>query len=232
MKLNQLKQHIYSPYSNNDEEWCVVIGDSGTAYTGVRIENISFPLTITSMHGAICSCLGNGDQPNSFYSGAANEELQTYWVEQYDLNRLPHPPDAIKFYDPFIKEAGKPDDLLKDLIDSAVTTHSGFPVSALLYTEKGIVPGVNIEVNSWSLGLCAERLALFRAISFGAVSFQKLKIYAPKGDFSSPCGACRQVLMEWMPDKDVELHHGDNTLSTHKVMHLLPYAFSSSKLIK
>ncbi|CAN5462315.1 hypothetical protein BH23BAC3_BH23BAC3_15610 [soil metagenome] len=232
MKLNQLKQHIYSPYSSHNGEWCVVTGDSGTAYPGVRVENISFPLTITSMHGAICSCLGNGDHPDSFYSETQDEELQTYWVEQYNLNRLPHPPDAINLYNPFMEEAGKPSDLLRDFINDAVTTHSGFPVSALLYTEKGIVPGVNVEVDSWALGLCAERLALFRAITSGAASFIKLKVYAPKGDFSSPCGACRQVLMEWMPDKDVELHHGDNTLSTHKIMHLLPYAFSSGKLIK
>lgn len=232
MKLNHLKQHIYSPYSSRNEEWCVVIGDSGTAYPGVRVENISFPLTITSMHGAICSCLGNSDQPHSFYSETQTEELQNYWIENFGLNKLSHPPDAIKLYDPFIEETGNPDGFLRDLINEAVTPHSNFPVSVLLYTEKGIVPGVNIEGDSWTLGLCAERLAVFRAVTSGAVSFKKMKLYAPKGDFSSPCGACRQVLMEWMADKEVELHHGDNTLSTHKIMHLLPYAFSSSKLIK
>jgi len=232
MKLTSLKEHIYSPYSGKKGDWCVVAGKSGTLYPGVRVENISFPLTITALHGAICSCLGNGDQPESFYSESTNEELQSYWAGQYKLGRLSRPADAEKLYDPFLAENMPGVEVLKKLAESAVIPHSDFPVSALLHTGKGIVPGVNIEVDAWALGLCAERLAIFRAVTAGAASFSKLQVFAPKGDFSSPCGACRQVLMEWMPDKNVELHHGDNTLSTHKIMHLLPYAFSSSKLVK
>jgi len=184
------------------------------------------------MQGAICSCLGNGDSPKSYYIDTENEELQTYWIDQYTLSRLHQLPESATLYDPFMAEPGKPDDMLRSLIEKAVIPHSEFPVSALLYTEKGVIPGVNIEVNSWALGLCAERVALFRAVAAGAKSFRHLKVYAPKGDFSSPCGSCRQVLTEWMPDKNVELHHGDDTISTHKIMHLLPYAFSSKKLIK
>lgn len=232
MKITALKEHIYSPYSGNKGDWCVVAGKSGTLYPGVRVENISFPLTITALHGAICSCLGNGDQPEAFYSESDNVELQSYWAGHYNLSRLSRPPGAEKLYDPFLAETGQEDTVLKRLTDSAVVPHSDFPVSALLYTGNGIVPGVNIEVDAWALGLCAERLAIFRAVTAGAGSFSKLQLYAPKGDFSSPCGACRQVLMEWMPGKNVELHHGGNTLSTHKIMHLLPYAFSSSKLVK
>lgn len=232
MKITDLKNHIYSPYSSDKEDWCVVAGKSGTIYPGVRVENISFPLTISALHGAICSCLGNGDQPAAFYSNSGNGELQSYWAGQYNLDRLDTLPDSKKLYNPFIAETGQETEVLRALAGSAVTPHSDFPVSALLYTNKGIVPGVNIEVQAWALGLCAERLAIFRAVTAGAGSFRRLQVCAPKGDFSSPCGACRQVLMEWMPDRNVELHHGDNTLSTHKVMHLLPYAFSTSKLVK
>ncbi len=230
MNINQLYKNAYAPYSDFKKDWCVVKGSSGTFYPGVRVENISFPLTISPLHGAICSCLGNGDQPVSFFADTASSELVKYWVDQFQLSELTVMPEKIDLYTPFHTELEKGDTMLEDLISSAVTIHSDFPVSALLYTEYGVVPGVNVEVDSWALGLCAERLAIFRAVSAGAKSFHKLSVKAPKGDFSSPCGACRQVLMEWMPDKVIELHHGDHTQSTHRIVDLLPHAFSSSKL--
>lgn len=230
MKINQLYKNVYAPYSDFKKDWCVVKGASGLFYPGVRVENISFPLTISPLHGAICSCMGNGDKPVSYYAETASAELEQYWVDQFQLSELKVMPDSDNLYTPFLSEQEQNENMLESLILSAITIHSNFPVSALLYTEHGIVPGVNVEVESWALGLCAERLAIFRAVAAGAKSFHKLSVSAPKGDFSSPCGACRQVLMEWMPDKDIELHHGDHTQSSHRVVDLLPHAFSSSKL--
>ncbi|NBC28054.1 MAG: cytidine deaminase [Bacteroidetes bacterium] len=234
MNINQLKTYCYSPYSSYKEDCCLLVGVSGTIYPGVRVENISFPLTITPLHGAICSCLANNDQPAAYFSNAASGELESYWENQYKIERLADVPDpaAGSFFSPFAEEITDPVKTLKDLIPLAVTSHSDFPVSALLYSEKGIVTGVNVEVTSWSLGLCAERVAIFRAISAGARNFKKMAIYAPNGDFNSPCGACRQVLVEWMPSAQMELHHGDHSWSTHETVHLLPFAFSSSKLDK
>lgn len=230
MNINQLYKNAYAPYSDFTKDWCVVKGSSGMYYPGVRVENISFPLTISPLHGAICSCLGNGDQPVSFFAETASNELEQYWMDQFKLSRLTTIPESDHLYSPFQSEPERDEKVLEDLIPAAVTIHSNFPVSALLYTEHGIVTAVNVEVESWALGLCAERLAIFRAVTAGATLFHKLSVKAPKGDFSSPCGACRQVLMEWMPDKEIELHHGDETQSTHRTVDLLPHAFSSSKL--
>lgn len=234
MNINQLKTYCYSPYSSYKEDCCLLVGTSGIIYPGVRVENISFPLTIAPLHGAICSCLANNDQPAAYFSNAASGELETYWEKKYNVERLGTEPDTTpeSYFSPFTETNTGPLKTLEDLIPLAVTSHSNFPVSALLYTEEGIVTGVNVEVTSWSLGLCAERIAIFRAISAGARKFKKMAIYAQNGDFNSPCGACRQVLMEWMPTAQMELHHGDHSWSTHETLHLLPFAFSSSKLNK
>lgn len=227
---NNLKNRVYSPYSDITDEWCVVLGTSGTAYPGVRIENISFPLTITAIHGAVCSCLANGDRPVAYVTDSNHLDLESYFIDLFSLDKLNSIPEAAPLYDPLLSPDIDPEAELANLTHSAVTPHSDFPVAALLKTADGYVSGVNIELESWILGLCAERVSLFRAVSHGITGFSDLLITAPKGDFSSPCGACRQVLMEWMPRGRIKLHHGDGSHSTHNTADLLPYAFSSSKL--
>jgi homotetrameric cytidine deaminase len=230
MIIERLKKRVYSPYSDHKSEWCVILGASGVAYPGVRIENISFPLSISSIHGAICSCLADGDRPAAYATDTDELELETYWADQFSMKRLESIPNSTSVYDPLIKDIKEPEQELEKLTHQAVIPHSDFPVAALLETENGFVPGVNVEFESWALGLCAERVALFRAVTHGYTEFNRLLITAPKGDFSSPCGACRQVLMEWMPRGSIKLHHGDGSHSTHYTSDLLPFAFSSSNL--
>lgn len=230
MKKIDLKERIYSPYSDETDDWCVILGSSGIAYPGVRVENISFPLTITSMHGAICSCLANGDRPAAFVSGSDIVEMEEFWTKTFHIEKFDSVPESSTLFDPLLPLTADTEGELEKLTHEAVIPLSDFPVAVLLKTSKGFIPGVNVELESWTLGLCAERVALFRAVSHGFTDFSDLLITAPKGDFSSPCGACRQVLMEWMPRGHIKLQHGDGSHSTHNTMDLLPYAFSSSKL--
>ena len=230
MKEKSLKERAYSPYSDNNSEWCVVLGSSGTAYPGVRVENIAFPLTITPLHGAVCSCLANGDRPAGYVIDSDHLELESYFSDLFSMEKFDSVPDAATLYNPLLSPKIDTAAELEKLTLNAVIPHSNFPVAALLKIDDGFVPGVNVEIESWALGLCAERLSLFRAISHGITDFFELLVSAPKGDFSSPCGACRQVLMEWMPRGHIKLHHGDGSHSTHNTADLLPYAFSSSKL--
>ena len=230
MTETNLKDRVYSPYSDNTDEWCIVLGASGTAYPGVRVENIAFPLTITAMHGAICSCLANGDRPAAYVPGSDTLEMESYWTAEFSLDKLDRVPESVSLFNPLLPLSVDTDSELNKLTKQAVIPHSKFPVAALLKTSEGYVTGVNVELESWTLGLCAERVSIFRAISHGYTEFTDLLITAPKGDFSSPCGACRQVLMEWMPRGHINLRHGDGSHSTHNTMDLLPYAFSSSKL--
>ena len=221
----------YSPYSGT-EETCIVEGKSGFHYPGVRIENISFPLTISAVQAAVCSCLANNDIPIKLYQELPESELKQYWLEQFNLNASNSLPQNPNWFDPVLDKNINVIDTLEKLCSKSVTIHSDFPVTALLETENGFVPGANVEVSAWSLGLCAERVAVVRAISAGLGDFKTMHIYAPKGLFSSPCGACRQVLAEHMPDKPVELHHKKDSLTRHLTNHLLPYEFVTKSLNK
>lgn len=220
----------YAPYSNL-EEYCLVEGSSGLFYPGTRIENISFPLTISAVRGAICSCLANNDRPVSIYQNEPISELLNFWKEEYNIERIHQLPDSPDLFDPLITDEIDVMTTLQDLTKYSVTPHSDFPVTALLETDMGYIAGVNIEVSAWSLGLCAERTAISRAVTAGyGDNLRRMHVYAPKGDFSSPCGSCRQVLADIMPSQQVVLHHGNQTSSTHFVKDLLPYGFTSSSI--
>ena len=86
-----------------------------------------------------------------------------------------------------------------------------FPVGALLWTNLGIFPGINVEFDDWSLGLCAERTALISALSHGAQTFYGIFVHAIHGDLSTPCGACRQMLSEHMLFSKLYSLHKDYT---------------------
>lgn len=219
----------HTPYSNSDE-FCYVLGDSGVCYPGVRIENISFPLTIPANLAAVCSCLGNGDQPVAIIESSRSKHSTRFWIEKFGLEELEDLPDGVSIFDPLIKNTDDIKHTLKKLCDSTISHESNFPVTALLKTSAGYIPGVNIEFAEWNLGLCAERVSLSRALASGYSDFLGMHIYAPQSEYVSPCGACRQVLFELMPDQMLVLHHDDQSLSRHLVSHLLPLGFTSSSL--
>ncbi len=91
--------------------------------------------------------------------------------------------------------------LVKKGIANAYAPYSSIPVSAGLYCEGGeIFTGVNIENSSYSLSMCAERVALFKAVSSGYRKFLLLLLYSPEFEFILPCGACLQTLYEFSPE--------------------------------
>ena len=112
----------------------------------------------------------------------------------------------------------------------AVAPYSGFQVGAALLTVNGeIVTGANVESASYGLTCCAERVALFKALTEGKTSFTAIAVVAraPKGPM--PCGACRQLLAEYAPDAEVYI--ADSTwpgrIRDFSVAELLPEAFRS-----
>ena len=121
---------------------------------------------------------------------------------------------------------------LVNVCQHAICTESNFPVGALLWTNLGIFPGVNVEFDDWSLGLCAERTALISALSHGAKTFYGIFVHAINGDLSTPCGACRQILSEHMLYSKLYSLHKDYTWSEYFVHDLLPNAFFTDSLAK
>ena len=126
------------------------------------------------------------------------------------------------------------DQLAKKAVEAkknALPTYSKFHVGAALLTEEGkIYSGCNIESSSYSLTICAERTAIFKAISEGERKFKAIAVAGDTDDFISPCGACRQVISDLCGDIDVILVNGKGEYKINKTSELLPYAFSDDDL--
>jgi cytidine deaminase len=112
----------------------------------------------------------------------------------------------------------------------AQAKYSHFKVGAALLTNDGeIFTGCNVESSSYGLTICAERVALTKALSEGRTAFKAIAIVAKDGAFCPPCGACRQLLFDYAPDIDVILTNGKEK-QIFKLKELLPHAFDESNL--
>ncbi|MFQ5709987.1 MAG: cytidine deaminase, partial [bacterium] len=124
-------------------------------------------------------------------------------------------------------------DHAKQAQENAVAIYSNFPVGAAVETHDGeIYTGCNIEVSSYGLTICAERVALFKAISEGARGFKTLAIVAQSNDFCPPCGACRQVIFDYAPDVTIVMINAKGEIKTATIAELLPEAFNKDFLSK
>lgn len=229
-----LSEHSYAPYSGKPRS-CLVESKSGKFFTGIRIENISYPITIPAVQAACTICLSEGELPSKLFVNEHKYEQLDFWKHEFGLEvivdrNIPFE-KAENLYknDPNLTDSTQK---LKNLLQKAVVPHSDFPVSALLFTNTGYFEGVNVEVSEWTKGLCAERVVLAKAISAGDTEFDRLEIHTRKGEFSSPCGSCRQVIAEFLPMKKIILHHSDGTVSEHYANDLLPFSFKSDSLKK
>ena len=116
---------------------------------------------------------------------------------------------------------------------NALPTYSKFYVGAALLTEDNkIYTGCNIESSSYSLTICAERNAIFKAISEGERKFKAIAVAGDTKDFISPCGACRQIISDLCGEIDIILVNGNNKTKVMKTSELLPYAFGDKDLTK
>ncbi len=121
--------------------------------------------------------------------------------------------------------------LAKEAMKNAYVPYSKFQVGAALLAKDGTVfKGCNIENASYGATNCAERTAIFKAVSEGVKEFEKIAVVASSGDYASPCGICRQVLFEFMPDGEVILDSDEKGMVTYTVRELLPMGFNSSDI--
>lgn len=114
----------------------------------------------------------------------------------------------------------------------AVAPYSEFPVGAALLTAAGrVIPGANVESASYGLTCCAERVALFRALTEGEREFRAIAVVARYPQGPTPCGACRQLLAEYAPDVVVWLADSarPGRVREFSMRELLPEAFASLK---
>ena len=114
---------------------------------------------------------------------------------------------------------------------NAIPTYSNFFVGASVLTNEGkVYSGCNIESSSYSLTICAERNAIFKAVSEGEREFKAIAVAGDTEDYISPCGACRQVNSDFCGEIDVILVNGNGDYIVKKTSELLPFAFGDKDL--
>jgi cytidine deaminase len=115
--------------------------------------------------------------------------------------------------------------------EQAAASFSKFKVGAALQTQDGtVVTGCNIENATLGLTICAERVAMFKALSEGHRAFTRIAIVADTGEPTPPCGACRQILWEFGGNLEIQLANLEAEKGTYRLQDLLPMPFDARLL--
>ena len=118
-----------------------------------------------------------------------------------------------------------------DAREHARARYSGFQVGAALETDNGdVITGCNIENATYGLTMCAERVALFKALSDGRAVFTRIAVVADTADPTPPCGPCRQLLWEFCGDIEVVLANLSEVKRRLRLSQLLPLPFDARLL--
>ena len=121
--------------------------------------------------------------------------------------------------------------LVNDAIEArlhSVAPFSGFLVGAAVRTESGkVYTGCNVESASYGLTVCAERVAIWKALSEGERNFTELAVVADTGMLTPPCGTCRQIIWEFCKNATMVLANLQGESETVEIRELLPRAFDA-----
>ena len=113
----------------------------------------------------------------------------------------------------------------------AIAPYSKFQVGAAIEDAAGrIHTGCNVENATYGLTLCAERVAVFKAISEGVRQFRRVAVAADTDVLTPPCGACRQILWEFCGDVEIVLVNPRGKIETYQMRDLFPKPFDASYL--
>ena len=239
----------YVPYSGRSAAAALLLSD-GAWVPSARVESASFSLVIPALTGAFATAAAAGrrDVRAVALSRAATAADQAYlaaapfgsfveaapdvWVAE-DEGFLPMPDVRLgPFLDaPVPRTSEEGIDLARQVAERAVVPQSKFPVGCVLETADGrLVPGVNVEHADWSRILCAERGALATSVAYGLAGFRRLFLsclHDPKG---TPCGACRQLLVELSPEATLWMDRGTAAPEGASPDLLMPGSFSGDAL--
>lgn len=117
--------------------------------------------------------------------------------------------------------------------EQSVAPFSNFKVGAAVKTESGkVYTGCNIESASYGLTVCAERVAIWKALSEGERKFTELAVVADTETLTPPCGTCRQIIWEFARNAKIVFANLDGQSETFEMAELLPRAFDARFLKK
>lgn len=251
----------YVPYSGRAEAAVLLLSD-GAWVPGVRVESASFSLVIPPLVSAFATLAAAGrhdvvaaalsrpfsDAERAYVAASPFGSFAPAAADVYALEddvregharegagAWPAPRDRLSpFLDeavPQIAEAGIA--LARQVAERAVVPASRFPVGCVLETEGGLlVPGVNVEHPDWSRILCAERGALGTAVTYGMTDVRSLFLSCLHDPQGTPCGACRQLLVELTPEAVLWMDRGSAPPERVDVAGLLPGSFTGNALAR
>lgn len=116
--------------------------------------------------------------------------------------------------------------LAKKARDYSYSPYSDFKVGSAIETDKGVYTGTNIENASYPVTVCAERVAIFNAVSKGDRNIVKIAVASSGDKLTPPCGMCLQVISELAPKAKIILGQGEDDIKVYDIKDLLPMAFS------
>ena len=242
-----VSERSYSPYSGR-KEGVIVLLEDGSMVPGVRVENASFQLTIPPLLNVITTlyALQRKDLSAIVSSVAFTEAelaytsaLSGYNWELVAQNVLmvagAHVSDPTKMLTVTstteLPTAEQGVIMARNAASFAFIPESNFPVGCAIKTESGyIVTAANIEHTDWSQIICAERNALSTAISYGLSETIELYVSCPKLVGGTPCGSCRQVIVELAPRATVWMDSGNAQPIAMNATELLPGHFTGDVL--
>jgi cytidine deaminase len=127
-----------------------------------------------------------------------------------------------------------PDELVQRALEArenACTPYSNYKVGAALCAASGkVYTGCNIENSTYGLTVCAERVALWKALSEGERAFSRIAVVTSSESPASPCGACRQLLWEFCGDIEVILANLQGSRQTLRLAEIFPRPFDQTSL--
>jgi len=244
-----LTDRAYTPFSGAPAAAVVLLAD-GAWVPGVRVDSAAFSLSLSAVMNAVTTVVALGRWDDAVVivrSGPAPPADRQYvaglpdapfeaaddgaWIRRSGDEHLA----ALEVgaaASPFVPPAGDlPGERIaqaRRLAERAYTPASGFPVGALLAAGPDrLLPGVNVEHPDWNRILCAERNALGTAYAYGvADALHALYLSCPLDPSGTPCGACRQWLVELTPEMPLWMDRSDAPPDTQTPEALLPGSFS------
>ncbi len=249
-RILQARSHV--PFSNQPEAAVALLRDS-TWVPGVRVESAAFSLTIPATLNLITTLIAV-NRLDALVALTLSAPLSA--ADRQFLGDLAVPPTAVISDDTALwtndqdalpsPSTPLPPQLegtidtpehgiqrARDVSGRAYIPASNFPVGAVLETTDGLlIPGVNVEHTDWMRTLCAERNALSTAYSFGMQDFAAMYLSCPEDAQGTPCGACRQLLVELAPDIRLWMDRDPNAPDVRSPRDLLPGSFEGKALLQ
>lgn len=256
--LSALRRHAIvaagasvAPFSRAPAGAAILLAD-GQWVSGSRFESATYPLTVPPLQAAyVAACAaGRRDIVAAAFSEPPVPGTWEWLGAAIEQAPLATTPDTAVFARPLpevgprlatVLDASLPSDdtegvsLAREVASGAFAPFSSFPVGCVLLYETAdgralLVPGVNVEHPDWTRGLCAERSAVAAAISLGPGTIRRAYLSCLQDAAGTPCGACRQILAEAMPDVPLVIDRGSAEPERVTPRDLLPGFFSGARL--